>query len=138
MLGDNQEKPKNPLKKAMRRRNAKTVTFTAPTYYEPSDNEYSSDEDSDDGEFAQMQHDQGQALEGQDGKAAEEVATVEPLNIRGPQSEVTSSDEIQATAPSETSEAEDSQFIKSRSSEDLGSGRPPLKLKFLTLITSYR
>ncbi|GAD95096.1 SH3 domain protein, putative [Paecilomyces variotii No. 5] len=45
MLGDNPEKSKNPLKKAMRRRNAKTVTFTAPTYVEASDVEYSTDEE---------------------------------------------------------------------------------------------
>lgn len=48
MLGDNSEKSKNPLKKAMRRRNAKTVQFTAPTYYEPSDYEWSDEEDEDD------------------------------------------------------------------------------------------
>lgn len=35
MLGDNPEKSKNPLKKAMRRRNAKIVQFTTPTYFEP-------------------------------------------------------------------------------------------------------
>ncbi|KAF2432427.1 hypothetical protein EJ08DRAFT_710374 [Tothia fuscella] len=45
MLGDTTEKTKNPLKKAMRRRNAKTVTFSAPTYVEPSDYEFSSDEE---------------------------------------------------------------------------------------------
>ena len=45
MLGDNPEKPKNPLKKAMRRRNAKTVQFTAPTYYEPSEYDYSDEEE---------------------------------------------------------------------------------------------
>ena len=44
MLGDNQEKSKNPLKKAIRRRQAKIVTFTAPTYYDPSDVEWSEDE----------------------------------------------------------------------------------------------
>ncbi|KAF9889675.1 hypothetical protein FE257_006981 [Aspergillus nanangensis] len=48
MLGDNSEKSKNPLKKAMRRRNAKTVTFTSPTYIEASDVEWSDDEDLDD------------------------------------------------------------------------------------------
>ncbi|GAB1212591.1 hypothetical protein ATERTT37_001730 [Aspergillus terreus] len=48
MLGDNSEKSKNPLKKAMRRRNAKTVTFTSPTYIEASDVEYSDEEDLDD------------------------------------------------------------------------------------------
>ena len=45
MLSDNAEKSRNPLKKAMKRRNAKTVQFAAPTYVEASDNDYSSDED---------------------------------------------------------------------------------------------
>ncbi|KAE8375198.1 hypothetical protein BDV26DRAFT_268248 [Aspergillus bertholletiae] len=48
MLGDNSEKSKNPLKKAMRRRNAKTVTFTSPTYIEASDIEFSTDDELDD------------------------------------------------------------------------------------------
>ena len=51
MLGDNPEKSKNPLKKAMRRRNAKTVQFAPPTYYEPSDAEYSDEEDGDDSQL---------------------------------------------------------------------------------------
>lgn len=37
MLGDNPERSKNPLKKAIRRRNAKMVQFSAPTYYDPPD-----------------------------------------------------------------------------------------------------
>lgn len=41
MLGDTAEKPKNPLKKAMRRRNAKTVTFNPPTYYEANEPDWS-------------------------------------------------------------------------------------------------
>ncbi|KAF1941459.1 hypothetical protein EJ02DRAFT_503472 [Clathrospora elynae] len=44
MLGDTAEKSKNPLKKAIRRRNAKTVQFAPPTYVEASDYDYSSDE----------------------------------------------------------------------------------------------
>jgi hypothetical protein len=44
MLGDTAEKTKNPLKKAIRRRNAKTVQFAPPTYVEASDYDYSSDE----------------------------------------------------------------------------------------------
>ena len=51
MLGDNSEKSKNPLKKAMRRRNAKAVAFSAPTYIEASDVEYSTDEEADEGGF---------------------------------------------------------------------------------------
>lgn len=47
MLGDNSEKSKNLLKKAMRRRNAKTVTFTSPTYIEASDIEFSTDDELD-------------------------------------------------------------------------------------------
>jgi hypothetical protein len=50
MLGDNPEKSKNPLKKAMRRRNAKTVQFAAPQYFEPSDYEYSDDDEGDEGD----------------------------------------------------------------------------------------
>jgi len=46
MLGDNPEKTRNPLKKAMRRRTAKTVQFAAPTYVEASDYDYSTDDDS--------------------------------------------------------------------------------------------
>ncbi|KXT01548.1 hypothetical protein AC578_6361 [Pseudocercospora eumusae] len=45
MLSDNSEKSRNPLKKAMRRRNAKTVQFAAPTYVEASDYEYSTDDE---------------------------------------------------------------------------------------------
>lgn len=45
MLGDSPEKSKNSLKKAMKRRNAKTVQFSAPTYYEASEVDYSTDEE---------------------------------------------------------------------------------------------
>ncbi|KAK0943308.1 protein phosphatase regulator [Friedmanniomyces endolithicus] len=45
MLSDNSEKSRNPLNKVLRRRNAKTVQFAAPTYVEASDYDYSTDED---------------------------------------------------------------------------------------------
>lgn len=45
MLGDNPEKTRNPLKKAMRRRTAKTVQFAAPTYVEASDYDYSTEDE---------------------------------------------------------------------------------------------
>lgn len=45
MLGDNPEKSKNPLKKAMKRRNQKTVQFAPPTYYEPSEYDGSDDDE---------------------------------------------------------------------------------------------
>ena len=57
MLGDSAEKSMNPLQRALRRRNAKTVQFSAPTYYEPSDYEYSDEEDIEDGTMYHSEHD---------------------------------------------------------------------------------
>jgi hypothetical protein len=61
MLGDTGEKSKNPLKKAIRRRNAKTVAFAPPTYVEASDYDYSSDEGGDDELFGGSDPNQAQA-----------------------------------------------------------------------------
>jgi hypothetical protein len=81
MLGDNAEKSKNPLKKAMKRRNAKTVQFAPPTYFEPSDVDYSSDEEGGDPALYGDQVDpQAQAQETQTQQAAS--AVVEPLKIK--------------------------------------------------------
>jgi hypothetical protein len=79
MLGDQAEKSKNPLKKAIRRRNAKTVTFTAPTYVEASDVDYSTDEEGDEGDYYGQNGQQEQNVDQQEPTAEEEVATVEPL-----------------------------------------------------------
>ena len=61
MLGDEEDKKPgnslNPLKKAMKRRNAKTVQFAAPSYVEPSDVEYSSDEEEGNGEYGAQEQD---------------------------------------------------------------------------------
>lgn len=86
MLGDNPEKSKNPLKKAMRRRNAKTVQFTAPTYVEASDVEYSSEEEDegDGGYFGQRHDDEDTNGEDQDqDNMTEEGTTAEPLKSSG-------------------------------------------------------
>ncbi|EXJ94224.1 hypothetical protein A1O1_02617 [Capronia coronata CBS 617.96] len=71
MLGDNPEKSKNPLKKAMRRRNAKTVQFAPPTYYEPGEYDYSDEEEEEDDEESHLEHmglddsDEGEATDDQ-------------------------------------------------------------------------
>ncbi|KAI1611188.1 hypothetical protein EDD36DRAFT_315272 [Exophiala viscosa] len=92
MLGDNTEKSKNPLKKAMRRRNAKTVQFSAPTYYEPSEYEYSDEEE--EGEDDTLDQiggenpEEGEASEDQqDGPvtSTENQAQVEPILVNGAQ-----------------------------------------------------
>lgn len=84
MLGDTAEKSKNPLKKAMRRRNAKTVQFAPPTYVEASDYDYSSDEDG--GElFGGPEPKQVQQQEQQDTQQADtetqEDLKVQPLKV---------------------------------------------------------
>ena len=82
MLGDNPEKSKNPLKKAMRRRNTKTVQFAAPQYFDPSDVEYSSDEEEqEDGEYL-AQEEGAEAQDQNPGRDVDETATVEPLKTR--------------------------------------------------------
>ena len=78
MLGDKDqaEKSKNPLKKAIRRRNAKTVTFSAPTYVEASDVDYSTDEEEAEGEFYGQE--QQQASSQQADREDDDVTLVEP------------------------------------------------------------
>ncbi|EEH40987.2 hypothetical protein PAAG_02963 [Paracoccidioides lutzii Pb01] len=77
MLGDNAEKSKNPLKKAMRRRNAKTVTFTSsPIYHEPSDIEYSTEEEEEeegDDQFFDDDDDNADSNDGHEGSQKEDV-----------------------------------------------------------------
>jgi hypothetical protein len=90
MLGDQAEKSKNPLKKAIRRRNAKTVTFTAPTYVEASDVDYSTDEEDQDGDFFGQQDQQDEKREQDQDPEKDEVATVEPLKTRAEIREVKS------------------------------------------------
>ena len=75
MLGDNPEKSRNPLKKAIRRRNAKTVQFAPPTYHEPSEYEYSDEEEDEDsqplnGEGAEQNNDSRPQQESQGAVAA--------------------------------------------------------------------
>ncbi|MCJ1393525.1 hypothetical protein MMC18_006400 [Xylographa bjoerkii] len=120
MLGDNPEKSKNPLKKAMRRRNAKTVQFTAPTYYEPSDHEYSSEEEDEEGEYPEIVDAGGLALQsGEADDHIEEAAAVEPLHIRGPQHEMTNADEIQTERRPQIDDIEQElQPDRSRTSEE--------------------
>ena len=82
MLGDNPEKSKNPLKKAMRRRNAKTVQFAPPQYFEPSDFDYSDEEEEGEERHTEQHEDavQAQEPEAQQGSGTD-TAAVAPLKI---------------------------------------------------------
>jgi hypothetical protein len=84
MLGDKDlgEKTKNPLKKAIRRRGAKTVTFSAPTYVEASDIDYSTDEDVEGDYYGQERQQQQQSASQQDEAEEDDVATAEPVVVK--------------------------------------------------------
>jgi hypothetical protein len=111
MLGDQAEKSKNPLKKAIRRRNAKTVTFTAPTYVEASDIDYSTDEEGGEGDYYGQNGEQEQNGDRQEPAAEEEeVATVEPLKPRSEIREVRS-DSVEPEAKVSTDAARTSDEI---------------------------
>ena len=93
MLGDNPDKPKNPLKKAMRRRNAKTVQFAAPTYFEASEVDYSTEEEEEgDGEYSaqadgndsqdqEQQVDRKETIDSSQGKQENEVNSVNESHV---------------------------------------------------------
>ena len=87
MLCDDEDKktanPLNPLKKAMKRRNAKTVQFTAPSYVEPSDVEYSSDEEEGNGEYGAQEQDSTTAQNNDQSNQVDEAVVSEPLKSRG-------------------------------------------------------
>ena len=87
MLGDGEDKrtgkPLNPLKKAMKKRNAKTVQFTAPSYVEPSDVEYSSDEEEGNGEYGAQEQDGVAAQSSEQSNQVDEGVASEPLKARG-------------------------------------------------------
>lgn len=90
MLGDNPEKSKNPLKKAMRRRNGKTVQFAAPTYRDPPPMDYSTEEEEDedgDAEHATNEEGSNETQNGEREKEMTENTTVEPLAARGQENE---------------------------------------------------
>lgn len=89
MLGDQAEKARNPIMTAMKRRKAKTVTFTAPTYVDYSDFDYSDEEaEEDDTEASQQatqkedQQKQATAQQVTTDILEDESAKVEPLKPR--------------------------------------------------------
>jgi hypothetical protein len=128
MLGDKDlgEKSKNPLKKAIRRRGTKTVTFSAPTYVEASDVDYSTDEEID-GDYGQEQQQQQQnisqaeaeedEIEASPVAAKAEAKEVKPIAVENNErsNELSSKSSTDATRNSdETSETKSEGIVKSR------------------------
>lgn len=129
MLGDNPEKSRNPLKKAMRRRNAKTVTFTDPTYYEPSDHEYSSEEDeNDEPEFltvADVAREDDTTEQAQN-----DSAVVEPLKVRSQKDNQAAAENVAGNGAQQNEIPDDVQ-TRARSSSDISDPAGMLLLNFL-------
>ena len=98
MLDDQNTKTRNPLKKAMKRR-GKTVQFTAPTYFEASDVEYSTEEEGEggEGEYLQAEEDRPEQQEPEQESRADDDddAIVEPLKTTA-HTESTSESQAQA------------------------------------------
>lgn len=114
MLGDNSEKSKNPLKKAMRRRNAKTVNFAPPTYIEASDVEFSSDDDSEHGDF----FNDDETVESEEGDAQDQTEdiVVEPLRPKAQKEKP--AEQAEEAEQQENKESERSISDPRRSSEE--------------------
>ncbi|KAL4890499.1 hypothetical protein BDV59DRAFT_95310 [Aspergillus ambiguus] len=111
MLGDNSEKSKNPLKKAMRRRNAKTVTFTSPTYIEASDVEYSDEEFDDQASW----HDEDAARGDVDEQHSQtDDIVVEPLRPKSKDKTTEETEDVEETRRPDRSSPD-----KNRSSQEL-------------------
>ena len=104
MLGDQDEdkraNPLNPLRKAMRRRNVKKVEFAGNSYVEPSDVEYSSEEedDGDDSFTGQDQNDAEEQRQDQEIQEADANTSIAPLNARDRPSNGRRTDEDAAEA----------------------------------------
>lgn len=92
MLSDGAERSRNPLKKSMwRRGKPRNVHFTDPTYYEPEDIDWSSEDEmgEDDMEFLtsadvsqdEIEHQDQQGQQMHDDNYADN--TVQPLKVRG-------------------------------------------------------
>lgn len=110
MLDDQSTKTRNPLKKAMKRR-GKTVQFTAPTYVEASDVEYSTEEEGEEGEVEYLpnEDDRSEQQEPEQEPRADDDAVVEPLK-HGSRVDSTSEPQAQvkqvATATDQTSDVD--------------------------------
>ena len=103
--GRSAENSRNPLIQAMRRRNAKKVQFSDPTYYEPSENDYSTEgENEDELDFMTVAPVAQDDMQDEDQMNDSDV--VEPLNVRGAQR--LGADDRDSKSGSTTPQAEDS------------------------------
>lgn len=141
MLCDQAEKPRNPIKTAIKRRKTKTVTFSSPTYVDYSDFDYSTDEEDIDAEYFDQQEQQAQQSATKQANAEPEVedetAKVEPLKPRAQQSEAAKAEPRKQEA---NSDATASATAATRTSEEIfetKSGDGPKKASDGTVRDSF-
>lgn len=116
MLGDNPEKSKNPLKKAMRRRNAKTVNFAPPTYYEPEEREWSDEgaNEVDEGPTVRAETNRDEAGQAQQSAQSQTVSSTKPVaELQGTEPVTASIHHIDSNEEVEHDEEEPSSPVKS-------------------------
>lgn len=144
MLGDQAEKTRNPLKSAMKRRKAKTVTFTAPTYVDYSDIDYSTDEEDLEAEALAQQQQQAQQSGSQEASGEPEIedetAKVEPLKPKSQQKEVATAEGQLAEANVDAATTSTKAAATARTSEEIfetKSGDGPKKTSDGTVRDSF-
>jgi hypothetical protein len=121
---DSLEKPKNPLTRAILRRNKKAVAFAEPTYRDAPIYDWSSEEEEEEEGDAKAENnaEQQQAQNGYDNAQDEdgdEISTVAPLSIRGSQNGRPNSDAESQQEMDDDMQMEDD----GRASEDLDRGK---------------
>ena len=108
MLGDQQDKTRNPIRTAMKRRK-KNVQFAAPTYVDYSEFDYSTEEEDIDGEIFAPQQGQQQTQQSQQSAGSQEMedetAKVEPLKPRSQQKQAKTDSKRQEDTDSSSSAA---------------------------------
>jgi len=97
MLGDQADKPRNPLRSAIKRKKAKTVQFAPPTFVDYSDIDYSTEEEDLEAEYFSQQQ-QGASQQGEAHEDEDETAKVEPLKPRSQQKDSKKPDETELSA----------------------------------------
>ncbi|KAI4092553.1 MAG: hypothetical protein LQ344_003399 [Seirophora lacunosa] len=124
MLADPVEKAKNPLTKAIKRRNAKKVQFSPPTYVEASDVEYSTeDEDEEaDGEYLPNEEDRSRTQDPEQEPHQEDNATVEPLKSASRDSDTSTEPQTQMKQGAITATDQNSSTERARTSDEMFDG----------------
>ncbi|KAL8717232.1 MAG: hypothetical protein Q9225_005506 [Loekoesia sp. 1 TL-2023] len=120
MLSDAPEKSRNPLKKAIKRRNGKTVQFAAPTYVEASDVEYSTEEDEEDGdgEYLPNEEERPENQEPEPESRQDETTIVEPLKSGSREADNTIEPQGQVN-PAATGDDQNNGIEKARTSDEM-------------------